>query len=251
MILVLMLACKAPIDAPRDFDTLTSYLYEHMMGDGGELEAGMVNIDDWMKKHHSQVEVGYSLSNLSRAAIQTVHPDYTAKEDLFGVALSMDYDQSIDVLASYYYYEDPDEDPDPDLVYLEDNACFLAHECETASYREKVDLDLPLGIHVESVLKSEARWVELEQGTALIQRRWLVRPAEVSVDWVALEQEFALQVTLPVPGGIRRMETSWVLVTLGELPVPEALILSLGIKELEKSLESLIGKLEDEAENLP
>ena len=251
MLLVLLMACKPPVEAPKDFDTLTSYLYEHMMGDGGELEAGMENLDVWLDRHHDEVEIGYSLSNLTNAAIQAVDPDYRGKEDLYGVAMSRDYDHPLDVLAAYYYFEDPDEEPTDDLVYLQDTECFLAHECETASYRETVSLDLPLGIHVESVLKSEARWVELEGRTALIQRRWLVRPADVNVDWIQLEQEFALQVTLPEGDGIRRMETSWVLVTLGDLPVPEDLMLSLGLNEIEKSLEALDDKLTKTAEKLP
>ena len=251
MILVLLLACKPPVEAPKDFDTLTSYLYEHMMGDGGEIEAGMGNLDVWLDANHEEVELGYSLASLTHAAIHTVDPDYRGKEDLYGVAMSRDYDHPIDVLAAYYYYEDPDEEPEEGLVYLEDNDCFLAHDCDTASYRETVSLDLPLGIHVESVLKSEARWVEMEGTTALIQRRWLVRPAEVNVDWIQLQQEFALQVTLPVGNGIRRMETSWVLVTLGDMPVPEDLMLSLGLNEIEKSLEGLDEKLTKTAEKLP
>ena len=94
---------------------------------------------------------------------------------------------------------------------------FLEHECDLLQYTGEVQSFLPLGIEVISYLFSEARWVETSLGTAYVQRRWLTEPPDVSVDWVNVESEYGVIITLPQPtenenvaSNVKRIESLWI-----------------------------------------
>ena len=94
-----------------------------------------------------------------------------------------------------------------------------------------------------SYLYSEVRWVETSLVTAYIQRRWLTQPPEVSVDWVNVESEYGVILTLPQPStdetvadNIKRIESLWINMSFDGLPVPEDLAVELGLGSLRESI---------------
>jgi len=236
------------IEAPEDFDELTAYLYEHLPTGGEVLYAGTRNLDTWLLENHTSLEEGYLVQNLSLEAIRSAVPDYEEAEILVGVAMSRDYDFEVEAFAHHYYWDDP-ENPSETTTWLEDGDCFLAHECDSMSYERDSHTTLPLGITVSTTFRAEGGWSETELGPALVQRRYLTGPAEVSVNWIHLLEEFGLEVTLPLEGGrARRIAGSWVAIRLGDLPTPEDFLIQMGLNELESSLEWLEGALEGEVE---
>ena len=117
---------------------------------------------------------------------------------------------SVTMLA--FSVDPQDLDPESDTYnireYQTDVNCFLAHECDLIQYTGEVQSFLPLGIEVISYLFSEARWVETSLGTAYVQRRWLTEPPDVSADWVNVESEYGVIITLPQPTGTENVASN-------------------------------------------
>ena len=247
--LFFLLGCAPLIEAPKSFDDLTSYLYEHMEHGGEELEAGVVNLDAWLEGpvRLENLESGYVVRNLRSKAIRTVVKDYDPENEMVGVALATDMPHPVDAVAHDMFWVESLEDK-PNRRYIDDYECFLSHECDRFRYVEDVHIDFPLNISVDSSVKREARWVEHEFGEALIVRRWMVAPAVLNVDWLQVEQELGLLIVVPTEKGLRRIEATWILVKLGNLPVPQSLLERMGLDQVREGQENLRDRLDRDAE---
>ena len=246
--LYILVGCTA-IEAPEDFDALNSFLYEKFHEPDRYLEQGLENLISWLPENEKDLSEGYRVSNLSAEAIDTVGQEPPAQ--LFGIGLSREYDHSVDDVAYAAFGVDPEDlDPESETYnnreYQSDIDCFLTHECNLLQYTGEVQNFLPLGIEVVSYLFSEARWVETSLGTAYVQRRWLTQPPEVSVDWVNVESEYGVIITLPQPLGsednasnVKRIESLWVNMSIDGLPIPEDLAVELGLGSLRESIDRI------------
>ena len=244
--LSLLFACTA-IDAPEDFDALNSFLYENFHSPDRYLEQGLNNLIEWLPDNEADLAEGYRVSNLSAEAIATVGQEPPTQ--LFGIGLSREYDHSVDDVAYASFSVDPqDLNPESETYnireYQTDVDCFLAHECDLIQYTGEVQSFLPLGIEVISYLFSEARWVETSLGTAYVQRRWLTEPPDVSADWVNVESEYGVIITLPQPAetedvasNVKRIESLWINMSIDGLPIPEDLAVELGLGSLRDSID--------------
>ena len=236
----LLIAC-APIDAPEDFDALNSYLYEKFHEKPKYLEAGLENLYAWLPENEADLEEGYRVENLSSAAIESV--EQTAPEELVGVATSIDINYSVDEIAYVHFGIDPedlnpDEDAYNDREYLTDKQCFLDHSCDLVQYEAEIQVFLPLNIEIISYIFSEARWVDTEWGPAYIQRRYLTKEPEPSADWVNIGAEYGFIITLPQESGlVKRIEATWIDLSLDGLPVTEAMATQLGLSTLQSSIQ--------------
>jgi hypothetical protein len=55
------------------------------------------------------------------------------------------------------------------------------------------------------------RWVETEEGPALIYRTWLLDEATITPkDLVEVDRQYYLNVILPTPEGVRTIQVTWV-----------------------------------------
>lgn len=248
------IACTA-IDAPEDFDALNSFIYENFHEPDRYLEEGLENLIAWLPENEADLAEGYRVSNLSVEAIATVGQE--PPNQLFGIGLSRDYDHSVDDVAYASFAVNP-EDLDPtsetynNRTYETDVDCFLAYECDLLQYTGEVQSFLPLGIEVVSYLFSEARWVETSLGTAYVQRRWQTQAPDVSVDWVNVESEYGVILTLPQPTGdeavasnVKRIESLWINMSIDGLPIPEDLAVELGLGSLRDSIDRTDNYLDD------
>ena len=244
----LFIGCTA-IEAPEDFDALNSFLYENFHAPDRYLEQGLENLIEWLPENEADLAAGYRVSNLSTEAIASV--GHQTPDQLFGIGLSRDYDHSVDDVAYACFGIDP-EDLDPtsetynNREYETDVDCFLDHDCDLLQYTGEVQSFLPLNIELVSYLYSEVRWVETSLGTAYVQRRWLTQPPDVSVDWVNVESEYGVILTLPRPRGdetvatnIKRIESLWINMSFDGLPVPEDLAVESGLGSLRDSIDRI------------
>ena len=71
MILLLSLACSAPVEAPEDFNELLSYLFEHTMNDDEAFIAGANNLLDFAANNDDMLREGYAVHNLSQMALDS------------------------------------------------------------------------------------------------------------------------------------------------------------------------------------
>ena len=239
----IFIGCTA-IDAPEDFDALNSFLYENFHASNRHLEEGLENLITWLPENEGDLAEGYRVSKLSDAAIATV--DQIAPKSLIGIALSREYDHSVDDVAYASFAVHP-EDLNPEAEnynireYVTDAECFLNHECDVIQYTGEVQSFLPLGIEIITYIFSEARWVETSLGTAYVQRRWHTNPPDISVDWVNVEAEYGFIITLPQPMGdvtnVKRIESMWANMSIDGLPVPEDIAVEMALGSLRDSID--------------
>jgi len=242
----MLTGCTA-VDAPEDFDALNSFLFANFEAPDRYLEQGMENLIAWLPENEDDLAQGYRVSNLSDEAIATIGQE--TPDELIGIGLSREYNHSADAVAHASFAIDP-EDLDPEAEgynnreYLTDPQCFIDHECDVVQYQSEVQSFLPLGIEVIGYIFSEARWVETSLGTAYVQRRWHTQPPDVSVDWVNVDNEFGLIITLPQPQNgeeiasqVKRIESLWINMSIDGLPVPEDFAVELGLDSLSKSID--------------
>ena len=235
-----LLACKAT-DAPEDFDALNSYLYENFDEPDRYVEDGLRNLIAWLPDNEPALKDGYRVSNLSAAAIEST--GQKIPEQLYGIALGVDYNHSVESIAwASFTIEPEDLNPESDgynlRTYLTDVSCFLEQECATLSYSGEVQSFLPLGIEVISNIFSEVRWVETEWGMAYIQRRWLTSEPNISVDWAHVNGEYGFIMTIPRPNREHalRIEATWIDMSIDGIPIPEDLAVQLSLGALRDSI---------------
>ncbi len=263
LLLLAAVGCKRPPDAPNTLDDLASYLYEHVMDEEEYLVAGIDNLETWLTLDNEAEEFetnldstaeGYTVTNLSTEAVVSLDGVERDLNNLLGAAvgydIALDVEQVIDALigqdmmevfpGNYQSYERTFEDES-------DRDCFLNGECDSVQFEIRVVADYPLNLTVDAESVVQYRRVELEDGRkAVVQRTWMSKPGEASVDWIQLEQQYFLAVHLPQDTGMRRVEAMWVKASLGNGPVPEDMALALAVdtmrdtgKNLEAYFESL------------
>ncbi|MBO84171.1 MAG: hypothetical protein CL927_02335 [Deltaproteobacteria bacterium] len=240
-----LIGCKPPPDAPNTLESLAAYLFEHAADDDPDaLKAGVENLDRWLDGNLAEARDGYTIHTLSTDAIDGVAVDPVHADGLVGAAVATTLPKGPMRVARALTMADPTKVfPDTFMVYerdwLDDPSCFVDRECGSTSLHAHTVSAYPMSLEVASDIKAEYRWVELDDGVAMVQRTWLRRPAEVSKDWVAVPAQFFLSVNLPQRGKTRRLQTTWIAAELGDTPVPEATALNMVIDSMVSSDEKL------------
>ena len=63
---LLAAACKPPVEAPRNFDALNSYIYQHFQDVAEVLDPGTSNLAVWLEDNPDGVEEGFMIKNLRK-----------------------------------------------------------------------------------------------------------------------------------------------------------------------------------------
>ena len=237
--------CKAPPEAPDKLEELAVFLFQHADDDDpAALQAGVENLDLWLSKHVDEAREGYTVTRLSSDAIEGVGIDPTLSNGLVGAAVASTLPKGPRKVTRALVLADPTKVyPDTyetyERTWIDDPDCFVAQDCESAQMRAHTVSAYPMGLDVTSDFKAQYRWVETEQGMAMVQRTWLRKPAEVSQDWVAVPAQFFLSVNLPQGGRTLRLQTTWIAAELGDTPVPEATALNMVIDSMVSGDEEL------------
>ena len=240
-----LLGCKAPPEAPDKLESLAAYLFEHAADDEPEaLEAGVMNLERWLDGNLAEARDGYTIHTLSTDAILGVGADPAHAQGLVGAAVATTLPKGPKRVTRALTMADPTAVfPGTFTVYerdwLDDPSCFMEQKCRSASLHAQTVSQYPMSLEVASDIKAEYRWVEVDDGVAMVQRTWLRRPADVSRDWIAVPAQFFLSVNLPHEGKTRRLQTTWIAAELGDTPVPEATALNMVIDSMVSSDEQL------------
>ncbi len=238
---LLLAACKAPPPAPEELDELCAYLFAHAADeDTEELENGLENLNTWMNAHLEETLEGYSVTNLSDAAVEVLDDRNHNTEDMLGAAvgtISEAYDPYAFGIA--LTVEDPVEvipgaHEDYERTFLSDTECFVELECDYLECQNHLYDNYPLLGAVDSENHSWFRWVQIESGLGMVQRSWLLRPSEVEWESFELNDQYYLNVLLPYgDGGTLTLQAMWVDAVLGDSSVPEAMALNLVIDQMQ------------------
>ena len=248
MFFLYTIACTV-VEAPEDFDSLTSYLFQHVeTEDERVLKAGAHNMISWLDIYNHELLEGYQVDDLTLEAIHSVSP-HIEEVSLLGAAVSMNIRHTVDEAAYLLFIEGHNDDPPPaDAVsynirtYHEDPNCFVNKECSLLNYSAEIATEMPLNILVHTTIAGQVRWVESNIGSILVQRRWFTSIPEVSAEWLDLRAEYSLMLSVPfsdTTSGSRRIEMTWLDVTIGDIPVTDEIGLLLGINALKDNINGL------------
>ena len=243
-----LLGCKRPPDAPAELDDLCSYMVSHYQDkDTDALVAGLANIEAWLAADSPEEDFqtnfeatleGYSVNNLSQETVDGLDDLQRDLTGLVGAAVGYDSSESVQAITEVMVDADQmevyaDTYEEYTREFITDPTCFLDHECETIEMLNWGKSRYALGIGFESESSAHMRWVDTDNGMALVHLTWLTGPAEVSVDWLRVKEQYYLNAMLPDGDETVRIQATWVIAELGSGSVPEGFALNQVIKSMQ------------------
>ena len=243
------MACN-PIQAPEDFDSLASFLYENFHAEDDIVQDGVANLTDWVDGNEEVLRQGNRIAALSIEALDSV--DVTVVDpNLLGFATSYDFSYPVEDIAYANFAVHPrDVFTNPDAInereYISDPECFLEQECLFLRHDSVLQRYLPFGLEMVMDFATDVRWVETDRGRAFLQRRWLTKEVEINKDWLQLKAGYALSFVMPMEdGSAKQVEMVWGDAILGDLPVPEDGAVLIAIDIMGNILEKFEEYLDD------
>jgi hypothetical protein len=233
-----LVACRPPV-APEELDDIMGYLFSHHPDDStAALQAGTENLDVWLNDHQDETWEGFQVSALSQESVDSLDDRDRDLTDLIGVAVGYDIPYTVEEVISVVLFADPIEFNQGDIVEYKrtivegTEECFAEKSCDTLSYTTEALGNYPLGLEVRSKTMNQYRWVETDIGDLVVQRTWLTEAAEANWESINLDQQYYVVASMPTEEGMRRVEAGWVVMALGNLPVPESVAMNLAIGSL-------------------
>jgi hypothetical protein len=202
-IVVCVVGCKRPPEAPETLDELCAYLYEHHVDDEPEwTQAGLDNLDRWLDSHWDEMDEGYEVTPLTQEVTNSLDGQERPVEGMFGVTVGAASAHPADDLIGALLQVDhteiaPDHYNTFDRTYHTDLACFLDRSCLRLETTEVFEGVLALGVTSLNTAYNQYLWVEIEPGWAMVQRSWLVEPPEINIEWLEVKEQFYLNTLLP------------------------------------------------------
>jgi hypothetical protein len=231
-LLMLGVGCKPPPEAPQALDELCGYLYAHMPDEEPDaLKVGVENLYAWLGDHLEETYEGYAVTDLDQDTVDALDDLERDLDGLAGAAVGSPVAYSVDEIAevltiipqsvvfpeTYDVYE---------RTWLSEPGCFPGRDCDTVSATNYSEASYPLGLKVASENTAQFRWVETDLGWVMVHRTWLNGPADVSLSWLGVAQQYYMTITMPHEGGALRLQATWIVAEMGSGNVPEATALN-------------------------
>lgn len=229
IVVVGLLGCKAPVEAPAELNELVGYMYANVPEDDpAPLQVASVNLDVWLQERIDETLEGYSVDNLTPEAIEALGDGPQDLEHLAGAAVGHISALPPSTLVETIVLADPMEIYTGVYVSFErtfegDAECFVAGDCDWLEADVHASFDYTL-MQVETHSRVQYRWIDTELGRVYVERTWLRDPAVVTSTFVEVDQQYYLRVVLPDGAGSRSIQATWVVARLvGDLPENAAL----------------------------
>lgn len=243
-----LIGCKPPPEAPQELDQLVGYLFEHLPDEEPDaLEAGVENTRLWLSEHLDDTLEGYTVDTLSDASVDALGDGERDLTELVGGAVGHIHSPTVPSLVDAIILGDPQDIYEYDAFerdFVGDKQCFAEQgaEDESCAWLEAeawATSNYALGLEVTSHSYNEFRWVESENGPAMIYRTWLREPATVSLDFLAVEQQYFVWLFIPFDGQVRSIQATWVVAKLSSSALGEDLALSMVVDQMSANAASL------------
>ena len=244
-LLAIATSCARPADAPATLDELCGYLFAHFQDeDPAGVVEGMTNLQLWLEDNIEETAEGYVIVNLAQDAVDALDDNDRDLEGLVGAAIGFEHEATIGQLAQTSILVDPmelypDEYDSYVRTYETDTECFFDRSCDQLQVHNSIVANYPLGLTVASEVTGQYRWFELDSGLAYLQRTWLDEPAEVSLDWLGVPEQYFMVVNMPLGDHSVRVVATWIVAEIGDSSVPENMALDMVIDSLIGSEEQL------------
>ena len=212
---LLFVACKPPVDAPKEIDDLSAYMYANFDGNGtdgdGALPAAVITLEDYLLTLDLALssdvdDRAVSLSALTAADLDgTAAPDGVDLTAQVGVAVSaetpltmqqevamiMDTNQVCIASDSTAYHK---------VNVLSGGDCFADGECDLLETSNEFLIDSISDGWLDTF--KDYRWVTLEDDRkAVVSREWMPNVAPATSGDNSWDQRFAVVVWLPSDDG--------------------------------------------------
>lgn len=244
-----MLACRPPPDAPAELEELTSWMYGKVeTGTDEELEVGVENLVAWLDGRMDEATGGYTVDNLPAKTAHAADGRSGPLEGLVGASVATRLDAPIEDVVEAMLLHDQMEVFEGEYIAFDrsfdNNArCFARGECAAEGARTQSVNNYPLGLELGVDFNTQWRWVEGPDGPTIVYRTWLRDAADVNKDWLGVNYQYFLGVTMPRGDRTRRLQTTWIAASLGDTPVPEDMALNMVIDGMAGTDETLEGYL--------
>jgi len=237
---IMGIGCAAPAEAPNELNELTAFIFEHAQdADPALLQEGVANLDTWMSKRLEETKDGYVVNNLTKKSVGELDQCTRDISGLIGAAVGTTSRHDVDTLTDTQLNVDPMRMSDAFIAYrrdilFNDEDCFTNGECDALHYDSYSTKKFALGIEVEGVSRVQWRWVDTDEGVAVVQRTWLALPLKATPAWLNVREQFYLNVVMPWRDDRSvRMQAVWAVTEIDDAPVPENMALQLAIKQMQ------------------
>lgn len=254
----LVIACKAPPEAPADFTEIGGFLFQYFTDDEAILADGVQNMEVWLQanldaKGEETVRDGYTVRELPLSVLASVRPDVEPEsEDTIGgssVATQSVFDVDTIALALSMAEQEevfPTNFQSHERVFNSGEDCFPDKSCaflDTDNTVESAFGGATPVLTVSTNSRSQYRWVRFgEDGehVAMLNRTWLQEEAitgGVFGELVQIHEQLFLRAVIPWEGGAVIVGTAWVSASI--IDIDENFALNQMIKAMKSDGESL------------
>lgn len=240
--------CRPLPDAPVELDQLCAYLFEHANDedDTRAVEAGAINLDAWLDVNIDATIEGYAVDTLSDDAVNALGDGERSLDGVKGAAVGHTHEAPLDQLVTALVGDDmmdiyPDNYQSFSRTFDGDVDCFLAGECLSIQAESFSVIDYTVvTVEVDSMI--QYRWVDTaDYGRVAIERTWMRGPATVSLDFLAVDQQYYVWMFIPDngTGGSRSIQATWMVAELGSGAPPEDVVLNLVVNSMTAGADDL------------
>ncbi|TNE87678.1 MAG: hypothetical protein EP330_17540 [Deltaproteobacteria bacterium] len=219
-VVLVLVACKKPPEAPAELDELSRYLYGSWGAeDAAEREVGIANLITFMADVDLNGNVqdrSWELTPITEAELWDINwPQERNPADVLGVSVARETDfepadhAGLQILADQLELEPSASAYTRRFVEVSDPSCFVDGSCDPLFTENDVTRQNAL-ISVDFVLYKDFRWVETENGDALFARSYVDQVWEGNSGSSRINQSYSCDLWIPDgQGGGFRYQTLW------------------------------------------
>lgn len=220
VVLVSVMACAKPPEAPEDLDALTHYLIREWNNeDPAVMEAGVANLMAFLDGVDLDREVSvqdraWEITSLAEEDVEDIDHPGRDPSITYGVGVAMASNRPIEDHVSWQLQSDLVEAEPTAVQYDRDweddtELCFGDRGCPvllTVNEIERQNLLMSLAF----TYHKHFRWVEMEDGQAgMISRGWITESVEGAQGRSQLWQTYNVEAWLPDGDRTRRYQVLW------------------------------------------
>lgn len=253
LLLLVLTGCKKVPEAPKEFNQLCGYLFEHQWDDDQEeLGAGLDRMATWLddKWDPDEQSDGFTVDKLSEEAMDALDDKNRSTKGQVGLSLPTISKHA--VIESTYGLVSVDQDEvypgtysEYSRDYLSGPDCFIDLSCDRMEAEEWMTSEFGFGLSSRSHSFNQYVWVEMSEGDAMVHRNWQVDPPDVSDLLPAVDEQTYLNIFIPKgKSGAWRVQAQWTVYDPDE-SVPEDTAKRLVVNFFEDSHDTLEAWLDE------
>ena len=194
---------ERPADAPKEFQELTSFLYEHLQDENpDELRDAVEEMYEWLVRNNRSVQRGYTVQKLSREAIRTTGKS-SNPSNLIGGAILTAHGHSISQLSRALGVDNILETNGEaytkySISFEGDAECFAQGKCQFLEANSKSTSEWVGGLlEVKFDTRLQYRWIQSKYGSIMLHRTFMNKKPILNLDVIDVNEGYYLGIVFP------------------------------------------------------